>query len=357
MIFLKLFNILNNKNMGNSQSNNIDGADCSECAEILNDNNIKTLNEFRKWSLKNHPDKGGDMDFFGKVSGCADEYFKQKNCEEILLTNPVNKNKFKQQTNYSEPSEIPRYTGPPRYTSKKPSPPSSYAPRQPSYAPRQPSPPRYTERQPSPPRYTNFDKEAERIRREYQRREKQEREEEKFDRARREYEQRGFGRERDERERAERVEKEKERQRVEKEKEREREIKERVTERREKERTERERENQLQKMKIISNNRKNYVKNDIIIAMTKYADNIYSNYLTGNMNINYIDTNRKIVVDTCLKMATYIIDKNENFKNFMNGEDIPGINEMVILKAIERYVKENMDTLIKIAQDKFDEDL
>ena len=337
--------------MGNSESNNIDGADCSECAEILNNKNIKTLKDFRKWSLTNHPDKGGNQDVFGKVSGCADEYFKQKNCEESLLTYPVNKKyQFKKEESmYTEP---PRYTGPPRYTSKKPSPPPpSYQQYSTEYAPRYPS------RQPSPPRYSNFDsdweefinKKTERTSKDFEKRDRFERDEdERFDRARREYEKYGFGRERDEREREiyERQKVERERlERMEKEK-------------KDRERLEIERKNMiLKEMKIKSNIRKDYVRDDIVKVMTAYADNIYIKYLNTNMVKEYVDINRKIVVDTSLKMATYVIDKNETFKNFMNGEDIPGINERVILKAIERYIKENTNKLIEIARDKFFEDI
>ena len=334
--------------MGNSESNNIDGSDCSECAEILNNNNIKTLKDFRKWSLSNHPDKGGDADKFAKVSDCTDEYFKQKNCEESLLTTyPIKKHQFyKEDTKYTEP---PRYTGPPRYTSKPPPQPTPSPPR---YTP---SPPKYTERQQYPARNTyfeEFDKKAERERREFEReREKQEREDEAFFRAQREYEQRGFGRERYEREERERQERQN-RERMEK-------------ERMEKERSQRQRaekeilekENKLKQMKIKSNVRKDYVRDDIVKVMTKYADNIYYKYLNTETVKEYIDINRKAVVDACLKMAARVIDKNETFKNFMNGEDIPGINETVILKAIERYIKENINIIIQIAKNKFFEDL
>jgi hypothetical protein len=47
---------------------------CSECKTIFQQANFNPSNdiskEFRKWSLKNHPDKGGNNDTFKEVSGC-----------------------------------------------------------------------------------------------------------------------------------------------------------------------------------------------------------------------------------------------------------------------------------------------
>lgn len=40
------------------------------CAALLESLGIKTDSDFRKWSLANHPDKGGDQEMFKKVSGC-----------------------------------------------------------------------------------------------------------------------------------------------------------------------------------------------------------------------------------------------------------------------------------------------
>ena len=55
---------------------------CKECKKILKNNDITNLKDFRKWALKNHPDKGGDSEIFGIVSGCNDEYFgTNKRCD------------------------------------------------------------------------------------------------------------------------------------------------------------------------------------------------------------------------------------------------------------------------------------
>ena len=228
--------------MGNTESSNIDGTDCFECSELLKKYNIKTLKDFRIWALKNHPDKGGETDTFAKVSSCADEYFKQKNCEEQLLFNS-NKKQTSSPT-YREPS--PSY--------RKPSPPPTY---------KEPSPPpRY--RGPSQKEYEN--------------------------------------------------------------------------------------------MKIKSNKRKNTVKNDIVKVLSSYSDKIYKNLGFVN-NKEYIDKNREAIVNICLVMAIYIINNNQSFKNFMNGEDIKGINEIVILKAIEKFIKQNNEKLIKVAINTYNEDL
>ena len=63
-------------------SNTVDKKLCRDCKKILQNHNIQSLKDFRKWALKNHPDKGGDTDTFGLVSGCNDEYFgTNKRCD------------------------------------------------------------------------------------------------------------------------------------------------------------------------------------------------------------------------------------------------------------------------------------
>ena len=49
----------------------------SECDRILCKQGIKTNKDFRKWSIKNHPDKGGDQALFQEVSNCRDEIIKR----------------------------------------------------------------------------------------------------------------------------------------------------------------------------------------------------------------------------------------------------------------------------------------
>ena len=63
-------------------SNTVDKKLCRDCKKILQNHNIQSLKDFRKWALKNHPDKGCDTDTFGLVSGCNDEYFgTNKRCD------------------------------------------------------------------------------------------------------------------------------------------------------------------------------------------------------------------------------------------------------------------------------------
>ena len=51
---------------------------CKECKSIFEkygfDPKDNVNKEFHKWSLKNHPDKGGDTETFGSVSGCMSVY-------------------------------------------------------------------------------------------------------------------------------------------------------------------------------------------------------------------------------------------------------------------------------------------
>jgi hypothetical protein len=46
------------------------------CARMLQNANIHDLRDFRAWSLRNHPDKGGNTSVFQKVSNCVNEVFK-----------------------------------------------------------------------------------------------------------------------------------------------------------------------------------------------------------------------------------------------------------------------------------------
>jgi len=43
------------------------------CKELLKKEGINNTSDFRKWALKNHPDKGGSVKKFQEVSGCKDE--------------------------------------------------------------------------------------------------------------------------------------------------------------------------------------------------------------------------------------------------------------------------------------------
>ena len=54
---------------------------CKECKRILLKNNIKVLKDFLRWSLNNHPDKGGEISIFQEVSNCVDKFFKDDNKE------------------------------------------------------------------------------------------------------------------------------------------------------------------------------------------------------------------------------------------------------------------------------------
>lgn len=44
-----------------------------ECAKLMCENGISNAKEFRRWSLQNHPDKGGDTAAFQAVSSCSSD--------------------------------------------------------------------------------------------------------------------------------------------------------------------------------------------------------------------------------------------------------------------------------------------
>ena len=309
--------------MGNSESNNnIDGSDCSDCADLLINNNIKDLKDFRKWSKLNHPDKGGNENTFAEVSSCADEFFKQEKCDKNIL----------EKNTYTSPSsESKNFTKTETYNQ---------------------------------PKKTWWEEEEEEEEQEQKRKkyDQQKRENEKWDRLHKEYQEYGLGgKTAYEQKQRDKMDKEKELNRLKKETDKWRKYEEEIQkenisyyERVKK----REQENiNLQKMKIKSNNRKNYVKDDIVKVMSKYADTIYTKYISTKIIKKDIEKNRKIIVKKSLEIAIYIINKNHSFKNFMNGEDVVGINETIILKAIEQYIKKNINLLIKVANDTYYEDL
>ena len=55
---------------------------CNDCKKVLKTHNITNKKEFITWARTNHPDKGGNGNIFGLVSGCNDEYFgTNKSCD------------------------------------------------------------------------------------------------------------------------------------------------------------------------------------------------------------------------------------------------------------------------------------
>ena len=42
-----------------------------KCKLELQDEDIKTRREFRLWALSNHPDRGGNLEIFQRISQCA----------------------------------------------------------------------------------------------------------------------------------------------------------------------------------------------------------------------------------------------------------------------------------------------
>ena len=54
---------------------------CKKCKKLLLDNDIMSNKDFLKWSLKNHPDKGGSYKKFQDMSTCNDAFNKDKICK------------------------------------------------------------------------------------------------------------------------------------------------------------------------------------------------------------------------------------------------------------------------------------
>jgi hypothetical protein len=88
--------------MGNNNSNeNYDGSDedCIRCNRILKENNINSKKDFLKWSVKNHPDKGGSEEIYKEISSCNDIIYgsQKEECEK-------NKFIFKERNTEPQPS-------------------------------------------------------------------------------------------------------------------------------------------------------------------------------------------------------------------------------------------------------------
>lgn len=62
----------------------------SFCDRFLDDHGIDSRRDFRKWSLKNHPDREGDSETFARVSDCMDKTGRGQNGNKSLREMGVN---------------------------------------------------------------------------------------------------------------------------------------------------------------------------------------------------------------------------------------------------------------------------
>lgn len=49
----------------------------ASCKKVLEENNVKSNRDFKRWSLRNHPDQGGDEEVFKNVSGCVTRMYRK----------------------------------------------------------------------------------------------------------------------------------------------------------------------------------------------------------------------------------------------------------------------------------------
>jgi hypothetical protein len=72
--------------------------ECKECPDMLNSEGIMDEKAFKKWSLKNHPDKFPGLSIeelmpkqekFGKISSCVDTIYKSDKCKKNTAIIPV----------------------------------------------------------------------------------------------------------------------------------------------------------------------------------------------------------------------------------------------------------------------------
>ena len=55
--------------------------ECYQCKRVLDGCGIYSNNDFRRWAVHNHPDKGGALREFQNISRCVDLVIKQ-HCED-----------------------------------------------------------------------------------------------------------------------------------------------------------------------------------------------------------------------------------------------------------------------------------
>ena len=79
---------------------------CKECKGILLNNNINDFKQFLKWSLLNHPDKGGKLSVFQEVSNCVDIFFRNnEECNKYNYSDKSNSNSDFYKKPYKKPSD------------------------------------------------------------------------------------------------------------------------------------------------------------------------------------------------------------------------------------------------------------
>jgi hypothetical protein len=59
----------------------VSNKECDNCVKAFEDENIYDRKSFLKWSVKNHPDKGGNREKFQLISNCNELFYKYDKCD------------------------------------------------------------------------------------------------------------------------------------------------------------------------------------------------------------------------------------------------------------------------------------
>ena len=59
--------------------------ECNNCVKEFENENIYDRKSFLKWSIKNHPDKGGDAEKFKILTNCNDLFYKYEKCDKSKI--------------------------------------------------------------------------------------------------------------------------------------------------------------------------------------------------------------------------------------------------------------------------------
>ena len=69
---------------------------CNQCANSLSEAHIYNKRDFKRWALRNHPDKGGSEGKYQDMSNCIDDWFgPNPKCFKELSPSPIRKRSVK----------------------------------------------------------------------------------------------------------------------------------------------------------------------------------------------------------------------------------------------------------------------
>ena len=126
-------------------------------------------------------------------------------------------------------------------------------------------------------------------------------------------------------------------------------------------------ENKRRQRIDISNIRKNHIKNMLEIQSSKISDkNIIGNYkLRVNerafveipVPIQILQKGREIFTTETLKYTTKFINSERELVQYMNGYEVEGLNDLILLKQIQIFLNKNLNNILNIIYQRYENEL